>query len=261
LTAPRQFSVTPRLAALAASVDESFRARHGRQDSSQRVGLSDSKNGERECGGPQAYVPDIERWRTTWRGLGVAASHDDEYEALIGRYSEAHRHYHTVQHLDECFARLDEARHLAERIHEVELALWFHDAVYRVRNDDNEEQSASWAQATAERAGLANAVRERLQRLILATKHDAEPDCPDAALLVDVDLAILGAAPERFDEYERQVRQEYSWVPDVLFRRKRREVLEGFLARSHLYSTGHFRTCYEALARANLRRSIKRLGS
>jgi predicted metal-dependent HD superfamily phosphohydrolase len=94
----------------------------------------------------------------------------------------------------------------------------------------------------------------------LATKHNAEPTSRDAALLVDVDLAILGAAPERFDEYERQVREEYSWVPGFLFRRKRREILEGFLARPHVYSTDHFLACYEAAARANLVRSIERLG-
>ena len=158
----------------------------------------------------QTHMPDIERWRTTWRGLGVVALDDELYGVLIGRYSEPNRNYHTVQHLDECFARLDEARSLAERIHEVELALWFHDAVYEVRSQDNEEQSASWAQGTAERAGLPNAVVERLHRLILATKHNAEPASRDEALLVDVDLAILGAAPERFDEYERQVRVEYS---------------------------------------------------
>ncbi len=205
-------------------------------------------------------MPDIERWRTTWRGLGVVALDDELYGVLIGRYSEPNRNYHTVQHLDECFARLDEARSLAERIHEVELALWFHDAVYQVRSQDNEEQSASWAQGTAERAGLPNAVVERLHRLILATKHNAEPASRDEALLVDVDLAILGAAPERFDEYERQVRVEYSWVPGFLFRRKRREILEGFLARPHVYNTDHFRACYEAAARANLVRSIERLG-
>ena len=203
-------------------------------------------------------MPDIERWRATGRGLGVVGD-DAEYEALIARYSEPHRHYHTLQHLRECFARLDEARDLAERIHEVELALWYHDAVYAVRNQDNEEQSASWALAAADRAGLSTAVGARLQRLILATKHDAEPTSPDAALLVDVDLAILGAAPERFDEYERQVREEYSWVPGFLFRRKRREILEGFLARPHLYNTDHFRASCEAFARANLTRSIKRL--
>jgi predicted metal-dependent HD superfamily phosphohydrolase len=205
-------------------------------------------------------MPDIERWRTTWRGLGVAAPDDQLYEVLIGRYSEPHRSYHTIQHLDECFARLDEARGLAEQIHEVELALWFHDAVYETRTQDNEEQSASLALVAAERSGLPSAIGERVHRLILATKHDAEPTSPDAALLVDVDLAILGASAERFDEYERQVREEYSWVPGLLFRRKRREILNGILARPHVYSTALFRSRYEATARANLARSIERLG-
>jgi predicted metal-dependent HD superfamily phosphohydrolase len=204
-------------------------------------------------------MPDIDRWRSTWRGLGIVAQDDELYGVLIGRYSESHRRYHTLQHLDECFARPDDARGLAERIHEVELALWFHDAVYNVRNQDNEEQSASWAQDVAGRAGLPSAVAERVHGLILTTKHNAEPTSRDAALLVDVDLAILGAAPERFDEYERQVREEYSWVPGFVFRRKRREILEGFLARPHVFTTDHFRVCYEVAARANLVRSIEQL--
>jgi predicted metal-dependent HD superfamily phosphohydrolase len=82
-------------------------------------------------------MPDIARWRITWSGLGVEAPDDELYRALIGRYSERHRRYHVVRHLDECFDRLDEARGLADRLSEVELALWFHDAVYEVRNTDN----------------------------------------------------------------------------------------------------------------------------
>lgn len=205
-------------------------------------------------------MPDIDRWRTTWKALGVEAVNDELYGVLIARYSERHRKYHTVRHLDECFARLDEARSNAARAHEIELALWFHDAVYEVRNQDNEEQSASWAQSAAREAGLSVAVGERLQQLILATKHNADAPSQDAALLVDVDLAILGAVAERFDEYEQQIRQEYSWVPGFLFRRKRREILEAFLARPHIYNTNHFRDRYEAVARANLARSIEQLG-
>ena len=186
--------------------------------------------------------------------------HDELHGVLIARYSEPHRKYHTVQHLDECFARFDEARELAQKAYEIELALWFHDAIYDVRRQDNEERSADWARSAAARAGAAEAVCSRLHQLILATKHDAEPPSPDAALLVDVDLAILGAAPERFDEYERQIRDEYSWVPGFVFRRKRREILQGFVARPRLYNTTHFRDRYEARARANLIRSIRRLG-
>jgi predicted metal-dependent HD superfamily phosphohydrolase len=189
-------------------------------------------------------------------GLGIAAPDERLFSDIIASYSEPHRHYHTLQHLGECFAWLDDARGLADQFHEVELALWFHDAVYQVRSHDNEEQSASWARSAATKAGLTGTVVERVHGLIVATKHNALPVTQDAALLVDVDLAILGAPVERFDEYERQVREEYAWVPGFLFRRKRREILESFLARPHVYSTEHFRASLEARARANLARSV-----
>ena len=205
-------------------------------------------------------MPNLNRWCATWAGLGVSAPDEDVFGEVIASYREPHRHYHTTQHLDECFAWLDGARPLADHLHEVELALWFHDAVYHVRMQDNEERSASWLQSAATKAGLSGTVIGRLRALILATKHNSPPSTQDAALLVDVDLAILGAPVERFDEYERQVRDEYAWVPDVLFRRKRREILEAFLVRPYLYSTEHFRASLESAARANLARSIRRFG-
>ena len=133
--------------------------------------------------------------------------------------------------------------------------------MYDVRGSDNEERGASWAQAVVLAAGLDTTVEDRVRDLILATRHDVSPPAGDAALLVDVDLAILGSPAERFDEYEQQVRQEYSWVPGFLFRRKRAEILEGFLRRPALYHTEHFRSRYEAAARANLTRSIHQLES
>jgi predicted metal-dependent HD superfamily phosphohydrolase len=137
--------------------------------------------------------------------------------------------------------------------------LWFHDAVYEVRRSDNEERSASWAQSAAAAAGLPSIVGSRVHDLILATKHDAAPGTNDTALLVDVDLAILGAPEPRFDEFEGQVREEYAWVPSFLFKRKRRYILETFLRRAHVYHTEHFRKAYEASARANLTRALQRL--
>jgi len=205
-------------------------------------------------------MPDIDAWKTTWRGLLVDECNDELYREIVTHYSESHRSYHTLQHLNECFARLGEGKELAERLHEVELALWFHDAVYDVRGQDNEERSASWAEVVARDAGLPASVVGRVRALILATKHNVVPSTPDEKLLVDVDLAILGAPVERFDEYERQVRQEYSWVPSFLFRSKRREILSTFLSRPRIFSTDYFWATYEAQARANLARSIKILG-
>ena len=198
-------------------------------------------------------MPSLLRWRELWARLGSRPA-DGLYEELIGRYREPHRRYHTTRHLDECFALLDAAHALAERPAEIELALWFHDAIYDTRRHDNEQKSADWA-----RRGCPADAADRVHALVMATRHDAVPSGRDAELLVDIDLSILGAAPERFDEYERQVREEYAWVPGFVFRRKRAAILEGFLARPAIFSTPMFFQTLEQAARANLRRSLERL--
>ena len=79
------------------------------------------------------------------------------------------------------------------------------------------------------------------------------------SLLVDIDLAILGAAPARFDEYERQIRDEYGFVPEAVFREKRAGILRGFLERPALFSTPALAARFEAAARANLADALARL--
>ena len=86
--------------------------------------------------------------------------------------------------------------------------------------------------------------------------HNAVPAAPDEQLLSDIDLSILGAPPDRFREYEAQVRKEYAWVPDALFHRERGKILQGFLARPSIYATELFRARLEAQARENLASSL-----
>jgi len=203
-----------------------------------------------------------ERWFAPWAALGVP--HSDRLQqlhaSLLDRYRESQRHYHTVQHLDECFARWPEIRSHAARPAEVELALWFHDAIYDTHRSDNEALSAALARDAALGLGVSLDSAQRISDLILCTRHAVEPEGADAEALIDVDLSILGAAPARFDEYEDQVRSEYAWVAEETFRARRAEVLGQFLARRHIYSTRLFRERYEPLARANLARSLKTLG-
>lgn len=171
------------------------------------------------------------------------------YQDLVARYREPHRRYHTLQHLEECFARFDELRALAEHPRDVELAIWFHDAIYDTRRSDNEARSAAWGRSVA---------GERVHDLVMATRHEAAPRSADEKALVDVDLWILGAPRERFDEYEAQVREEYGWVPAIIYRRKRRHVLESIAARPTIYNTAAFVQRYEKQARENLARSLAR---
>ena len=199
-------------------------------------------------------------WRRLWTALGAREIPGGLFNQLVAAYSERHRHYHTLQHLREGLAHFDAAASLARRPDEVELALWFHDAVYDPRRRDNEERSAGWAARSMEAAGCGEAAAQRVRALVLATAgHEADGDDPDTALLLDVDLAILGAAPAPFAEYERQVRAEYAHVADDAFGRGRAAVLAGFAARPRIYRTEPFHAALEQRARENIRLSLERL--
>jgi predicted metal-dependent HD superfamily phosphohydrolase len=136
------------------------------------------------------------RWLELWQRLNVErAAYNalaDTFTELTQRYAEKHRHYHTAQHIAECLAHFDAARALCEHADEVELALWFHDAIYEPRAKDNESRSAAWAERVTREAGLSQDLSDRVHDLILKTMHDALPVTRDEQVLVDIDLAILG---------------------------------------------------------------------
>jgi predicted metal-dependent HD superfamily phosphohydrolase len=198
-------------------------------------------------------------WRHAWRGAGAQRIDDALRDVLITSYQEPHRGYHTLQHLRECLALLPRLASEAERPAEVALALWFHDAIHDPARHDNEQRSAGWARCAAWAAGAPDEVAQRLHALVMATRHAVKPAGADACVLVDIDLAILGAKPARFDEYERQVRAEYSMVDDQAFRAGRLRVLQQFAERPRLYATVAARRRFERTARANLARSIAAL--
>lgn len=194
-------------------------------------------------------------WARAWSGLGLSPD-ASLFEALMAAYAQPQRHYHCQQHLEECLAHFWQVRDLAEHPEEVEIALWFHDAVYDVRGASNERQSADWAVRALLCANASRSTQNRVEQLVMATRHDAAPVDGDERLLIDIDLSILGAEPERFAEYDRQIRAEYSWVPEPVYSMKRKEVLSSFLARPSIYSTPYFRERFEAQARINLSAAI-----
>jgi len=197
-------------------------------------------------------------WDQAWSALG-ASPRPGLFEQVVARYGESHRHYHTLQHLQECLEYLRAVPGPLERPGEVALALWFHDAVYELDRHDNEWQSAQWLERETASAGLAPDARRRLVALVMCTQHSAAPTAADACWLVDIDLSILGASRPRFDAYERQIRQEYRGVPEPEFQRRRLSLLNELLGRPRLYRTPYFQGLLEARARQNLKASVAAL--
>ena len=195
------------------------------------------------------------RWSGLCRRLGIDTD-IETYQALLSAHAQPHRAYHTLDHIAACLRHLDDVRDLAERPDEIEMALWFHDAIYEPYSSTNEDDSAEWAADWLQDMGSAKEVFSRIADYILATKtHDA-PTSIDGRLMLDIDLSILGARPSVYDAFELNIRREYTRVPGFIFRKKRKAILEGFLARKRLYSSDYFFDTLEAPARINLLRAI-----
>jgi predicted metal-dependent HD superfamily phosphohydrolase len=195
-------------------------------------------------------------WSRAWLGLSDLNNDQNLFQLIGSHDAEPTRQYHTLQHLGECLDLFESVMDLATHPAEIEIALWFHDAIYNTASQDNEAQSAQWARSELSKAGVLPEKIDRIQSMIMATCHTALPITIDECFLVDIDLAILGLSAERFAEYEQQIRAEYNFVPEPIFNQKRQEILQGFLDRSTIYSTKYFQDKLERRARSNIKRSI-----
>lgn len=201
----------------------------------------------------------FEKWARLWRQVTAEGDPLPLYHELVVLYSQPHRYYHNLRHIGECLAEYDSVRDLASQPVAVELAIWFHDSIYDTHAQDNEERSADLARQHISDGGGDGMLNESVCSLVMATKTHDPSLHPDAPLLVDVDLSILGQSNERFQEYEAQIRREYDWVPQATFAAKRAEILERFLARERIYRTDLLFSKYERQARINLGNSIRKL--
>jgi predicted metal-dependent HD superfamily phosphohydrolase len=209
---------------------------------------------------PQAPAQlDRNRWLGLWSRLGAQQNGPELYQQLSAAYAEPARFYHTAAHIADCLRQLDRSRDLARRPDEVEAALWFHDAVYVPGAVDNEERSAALARSSLKAGAAIGETSNRVAALVLATNHQDLPSDPDAQLVCDIDLSVLGREASVFDDFERQIREEYAWVPEPMYRSARSDVLRGFLRRRSIYHTGRFAQWYERQARHNLERIVAAL--
>jgi predicted metal-dependent HD superfamily phosphohydrolase len=179
---------------------------------------------------------------------------------LLERWAEPQRRYHTLDHLVAVLTRVTELTSYADDPDTVTLAAWFHDAVYRPDRSENEERSAHLAERALREAGLAGERVDEVARLVrLTVTHDPAPGDRNGEVLCDADLAVLAGDPAEYAEYAAAVRDEYSFVPDDLFRTGRADILRRLLALPALFRTPYGREQWEALARRNLATELELL--
>lgn len=208
-----------------------------------------------------AYQNELQnRWLALGQALGVANSpFEAEGKKLISSWARWPRKYHNTPHLYACLQHFSKVRNQLQDPLAVELALWFHDAIYWPWLPKNEEKSALWAVQFIKKMGLCTSLAQQVEQHILDTRHQVTPGLGDAQWVVDIDLAVLAQSQTVYQQFEQDVRGEYRWVRWSRYVKGRSAVLQSFVDRPRVYSTPWFFDRYEVSARSNLQRAIASL--
>ncbi|MEU6060550.1 hypothetical protein [Streptomyces sp. NPDC047097] len=202
------------------------------------------------------------RWAAAVRDAAHADRADRYADALLARWAEPQRRYHTTDHLLAVLDRVDELAEHAEDADAVRLAAWFHDAVYLPERSTNEDRSARLAERALPELGVSPARTAEAARLVrLTVSHDPADGDRNGEVLCDADLAVLAAAPDAYATYAAAVREEYAFVPAEAFRAGRAAVLRQLLELPRLFRTPHGAGAWEDRARQNLGTELELLTS
>ena len=185
----------------------------------------------------------------------------NSFQILKERYSEKSRFYHNLSHVKTLLDLLESLDNRAQNRNAIRFSIWFHDAVYDTKENDNEEASARLASQMMRKLHVDVETIEVVSSLILATKnHSGNSLSEDNKLFLDMDLAILGMRAEIYKKYSRAIREEYFWVPDHIYSRERRKILKSFISREVIYFTDEMKKRFEEQARKNINGEINSLG-
>ncbi|MHA4845823.1 HD domain-containing protein [Flavitalea antarctica] len=181
---------------------------------------------------------------------------EKSWEEVERKYSKTNRYYHNPKHLESLFFELDPIKNNIDDWEIVIFAIAYHDIIYNVLRQDNEERSAEIATKRLETFGMEKERIDLCREMIVNTKTHQVSKTGDVNFFTDADLAILGKLPKEYLSYASAVRKEYKIYPDLVYKPGRAKVLEHFLAKDRIYHSDLFYSRYEIAARENLSREL-----
>jgi len=209
------------------------------------------------------FIHDMDNFQSLLMTFGT--NYDNAHKIsheIYDMYQAPGRYYHNMDHISQCLSLVHKAysTHLtSNNMRTIELALWFHDTVQDKDRHDNEELSAALLTRYADDYGINPLVVEVARAAIIATNHRNIPENFIDKWVTDIDLSILSATKNTFDDYEKNGRKEYSHIDDLNWITGRTKFFHCLLEREWIYSTSDFRKLYEGAARSNVKRSLERL--
>lgn len=212
----------------------------------------------------------LSAWRRSVEAVGATADRaaiERTGQDLIERWTSSERVHHNLKRLIGVLARVDEVAAETHNPDVVRIAAWYHGAVftsaaqhaYAHRGGADAEASAELARGELASLGVPETAIERVGTLIgCLSRHVAPADDIDAQALCDADLGGLAAEPQRYEAYRREVRAEYSHIPERDYVEARLAIVSRLLDRRALFASPLGRA-WENAARDNLRAERARL--
>jgi len=200
--------------------------------------------------------------RTRFVDLISKYSSDQKYNLgcwnkVENSYTSESRHYHDLSHIENMFEQLDYVKNEIEDMDAVCFSIFYHDIIYKVARSDNELKSALILERDLAPISFDQVSKCKLQ--IEATKNHERSQFPDTNILLDLDLSILGADWEVYEEYTENVRKEFKIYPNFLYRKGRKKFLKTMLAKDQIFKTDYFTKRLEQQAIKNLKRELELL--
>ena len=148
-----------------------------------------------------------------WGSLGEISDWNPDWNKvmiyLVHRYQTPKRYYHNLNHIEYCLRELQEIDIDRESKIIIELAIWFHDAVYDISKTDNEEQSAKLAVRCLNAFNVNAVIIDKVEGMILKTKdHKCMGDWAENIFL-DIDMSILAADNITYRKYKNGILREF----------------------------------------------------
>lgn len=187
---------------------------------------------------------------------------DKYYDIIEKEYNSSDRHYHNLRHIK---LMLSEAKKLEKKFDDFNsicFAIWFHDIVYNHLKSNNEEKSAECAIEFLTKIKYEKYKIKKVNELILRTKdhtiQNGNEDF-DTKVFLDLDLLILGTNRDSYIEYTKNIRKEYTDIPDGVYKEARKKFLTNLLNSKIIYKNKKFQQIFEKPAKENIKFELEKL--
>ncbi len=181
------------------------------------------------------------------------------WDAITKKHGAKNRYYHNLSHLEHLYHSLVEVKIHIRDWDILLFALFYHDYIYNVLKQDNEEQSAKKVIEILHSLNIEKNRITHCEEIILATKGHNISKNSDVNYFTDADLSILGSDWKNYTTYFSNVRKEYKYYPDFLYNKGRIKVLQHFIKMPRIFKTDYFYNQFESRAKDNLQQEINLL--